>query len=40
MTVALVFRAMTLEPHLLPRLPVADALIEETRELVRRRTTT
>ncbi|MER5478163.1 MOSC domain-containing protein [Streptomyces sp. NPDC002734] len=39
-TVALVFRAMTLEPDLLPRLLVADALIEEGRELARRRTTT
>ena len=39
MTVALVFRAMTLEPELLPRLLVADALPEEGKELVRRRTT-
>ncbi|WP_448319384.1 MOSC domain-containing protein [Streptomyces sp. CO7] len=39
-TVALAFRAMTLEPDLLPRLLVADALIEEGRELARRRTTT
>jgi MOSC domain-containing protein YiiM len=38
-TVALVFRAMTREPELLPRLLVADALPQETRELVRRRTT-
>jgi MOSC domain-containing protein YiiM len=37
-TVGLVFRAMTLEPDLLPRLLVADALPEEERELVRRRT--
>ncbi|MEV4251224.1 MOSC domain-containing protein, partial [Streptosporangium canum] len=39
-TVALVFRAMTLEPDLMPRLLVADALIEEGRELARRRTAT
>ncbi|MQY40439.1 Protein YiiM [Streptomyces sp. RB17] len=38
-TVALVFRAMTLEPDLLPRLLVADALPEEERELARRRST-
>jgi MOSC domain-containing protein YiiM len=38
-TVALVFRAMTLEPELLPRLLAADALPEESRELARRRTT-
>ncbi|MFJ6378659.1 MOSC domain-containing protein [Kitasatospora sp. NPDC092039] len=37
-TVALVFRATTLEPDLLPRLPAADALPEEIRELARRRT--
>ncbi|MFC7640694.1 MOSC domain-containing protein [Streptosporangium lutulentum] len=37
-TVALSFRAMTLEPHLLPRLLVADALPEESKEMVRRRT--
>ncbi|WNI28569.1 MOSC domain-containing protein [Streptomyces sp. ITFR-6] len=37
-TVALVFRAMTLEGGLLPRLLAADALPEEERELVRRRT--
>ncbi|WP_030545290.1 MOSC domain-containing protein [Streptomyces albus] len=37
-TVALVFRAMTLEPDLLPHLPTADALPEEIRELARRRT--
>jgi MOSC domain-containing protein YiiM len=37
-TVALAFRAMTLEPDLLPRLLVAEALPEEDRELVRRRT--
>ncbi|WP_042378547.1 MOSC domain-containing protein [Streptacidiphilus melanogenes] len=39
-TVALVFRAMTLEPDHLPRLLVADALPEEGRALARRRTTT
>ncbi|NUP51886.1 MAG: MOSC domain-containing protein [Catenulispora sp.] len=38
-TVAVVFRAMTLEPDLLPRLLVADALPDEGKELVRRRTT-
>ncbi|MGW1162206.1 MOSC domain-containing protein [Streptomyces sp. NPDC002513] len=38
-TVALVFRAMTLEPDLLPRLLAADALPEEDRELARRRRT-
>lgn len=38
-TVALVFRAMTLEPDLLPELLAADALPNEDRELVRRRTT-
>ena len=37
-TVALVFRALTLEPDLLPLLLAADALPEETRELARRRT--
>jgi MOSC domain-containing protein YiiM len=37
-TVALVFRAMTLEPELLPRLLVADALPQEDKELARRRT--
>lgn len=36
-SVALVFRAMTHEPHLLPRLLVADALPEETKERARRR---
>jgi MOSC domain-containing protein YiiM len=36
-TVALVFRALTREPELLPRLPVADALPQDIRELVRRR---
>ncbi|MEV4112450.1 MOSC domain-containing protein [Nonomuraea sp. NPDC049695] len=38
-TVALVFRAMTLEPDLLPQLPAADALPEEITELARRRMT-
>ncbi|MFJ4900499.1 MOSC domain-containing protein [Streptomyces sp. NPDC088727] len=37
-TVALVFRAMTLEGDLLPRLLAADALPEEGMELARRRT--
>ncbi|WP_328864972.1 MOSC domain-containing protein [Streptomyces sp. NBC_00304] len=37
-TVALVFRAMTLEGDLLPRLLAADALPEEEMELARRRT--
>jgi MOSC domain-containing protein YiiM len=37
-TVALSFRALTLEPDLLPRLLVADALPDEDRELVLRRT--
>ncbi|GAT67570.1 sulfurase [Planomonospora sphaerica] len=37
-TVALAFRALTAEPDLLPRLLAADALPEEDRELVRRRT--
>lgn len=36
-TIALVFRALTLEPDLLPRLLAADALPEETRDLARRR---
>jgi MOSC domain-containing protein YiiM len=38
-TVALVFRAMTLEPDLLPQLVAADALPPADRELARRRTT-
>ena len=37
-TVALSFRALTMEPDLLPRLLVADALPEELRDLARRRT--
>jgi MOSC domain-containing protein YiiM len=36
-TVALSFRALTVEPDLLPRLLAADALPRETRELARRR---
>ncbi|MEU5528589.1 MOSC domain-containing protein [Micromonospora chersina] len=36
-TVELVFRAMTLEPELLPQLLAAEALPEEERELIRRR---
>jgi MOSC domain-containing protein YiiM len=38
-TIAIVFRALTLEPDLLPRLPAVDALPEELKELARRRTT-
>ena len=37
-TVALSFRALTIEPELLPRLLVADALPQELRELAQRRT--
>jgi len=37
-TIALVFRAMTLEPELLPRLLVADALPAECRDIALRRT--
>lgn len=37
-TVALSFRAFTTEPQLLPRLAVADALPEDAKELVRKRT--
>ena len=37
-TVALSFRALTMEPDLLPRLLVADALPEELKDLARRRT--
>ncbi|MFJ2093526.1 MOSC domain-containing protein [Streptomyces sp. NPDC087901] len=37
-TVALAFRAMTLDAELLPRLLAADALPAESKELVRRRT--
>ncbi|MBC6468538.1 MOSC domain-containing protein [Actinomadura alba] len=38
-TVSLVFRALTLEPELLPRLPAADALTEEVKQIVRKRAT-
>jgi MOSC domain-containing protein YiiM len=38
-TVALFFRAMTREPELLPWLAAADALPQESKDLVRRRTT-
>ena len=37
-TVALSFRALTMEPDLLPRVLVADALPEELKDLARRRT--
>ena len=37
-TIGLVFRALTLEPELLPHLLAADALPEETKERARRRT--
>jgi len=37
-TVALSFRALTIEPDLLPRLLAADALPGELKELARRRT--
>jgi MOSC domain-containing protein YiiM len=37
-TVALTFRALTVEPELLPRLLAADALPQDIRELARRRT--
>jgi MOSC domain-containing protein YiiM len=37
-TVALTFRALTIEPDLLPRLLVADALPRELRDLAQRRT--
>ena len=36
-TVAVVFRALTTEPDLLPRLPAADALPEDIRDLARKR---
>jgi MOSC domain-containing protein YiiM len=36
-TIGLVFRALTLEPELLPRILVADALPDEIKELARRR---
>jgi MOSC domain-containing protein YiiM len=38
-TIGLVFRALTLEPELLPRLLEADALPDETQKLARRRVT-
>ena len=38
-TIGLVFRALTLEPELLPRVLEADALPEEIKELARRRVT-
>jgi MOSC domain-containing protein YiiM len=37
-TVALVFRALLVEPELLPRLRVADALPAELKKMARRRT--
>ena len=37
-SIAVCFRALTIEPDLLPKLLVADALPRETRELARRRT--
>jgi len=37
-TVGLAFRALTTEPHLLPRLLAADALPDEAKETARRRT--
>jgi MOSC domain-containing protein YiiM len=37
-TIALSFRALTIEPELLPRLLVADALPGELKDLARRRT--
>ena len=37
-TVALSFRALTMEPDLLPHLLAADALPEELKDLARRRT--
>jgi MOSC domain-containing protein YiiM len=37
-TIALSFRALTIEPELLPRLLVAAALPEELKDLARRRT--
>lgn len=38
-TVAITFRALTLEPELLPKLPAADALPEEIKETARKRAT-
>ncbi|HYX58824.1 MAG TPA: hypothetical protein VE888_07415, partial [Streptosporangiaceae bacterium] len=37
-SIAMSFRALTMEPDLLPRLLVADALPEELKDLARRRT--
>ena len=37
-TVAVSFRALTIEPELLPRLLIADALPRDLRDLARRRT--
>jgi hypothetical protein len=37
-TIQLAFRALTREPGLLPRLSAADALPQEIKDLVRRRT--
>ncbi len=37
LTIGIVFRALTLEPELLPRLLEVDALVEECREVARRR---
>jgi MOSC domain-containing protein YiiM len=37
-TIAMSFRALTMEPDLLPHLLVADALPEELKDLARRRT--
>lgn len=39
-TIAVTFRALTLEPDLLPRLLAADALAQDERDRVRRRTAT
>ncbi len=36
-TVAVAFRALTIEPELLPRLPAAEALPDEVKDLVRKR---
>jgi MOSC domain-containing protein YiiM len=37
-TISMTFRALTIEPDLLPRLLTADALPRELRDLARRRT--
>ena len=39
-TIAVTFRALTLEPGLLPRLLAADALPQADRDRIRRRTAT